>query len=405
MRRTSTRRLPTALRRFLEVLAFVSILGLAYVTYEAAALNSTWGSIERVPLNTTQPDGGQPDRPSDGVPVPASPETTEPPKVEGERRAPGAHDTSAGSVPATTQPVSTPEPATPPAGHSDTGPSARSTTTTAGGTSIVQQAEDAPAAVALIGTDSRSGLSDLGDFGDFAGQRADVIMLALRSGDEVTLLSVPRDLYVEDTCRHGHHRIGDAYAGCGDRPGLTHLVAELEHVTRTDIQHAAAVDLAGFPAVVDALGGYEICTEHDLRDAKSGLDLAAGCRMADGETTLAWLRSRHTERHVDGGWEPVPGVSDLTRNERQRSFLLDMFERLRRRSGPGAILDGLRTAAPHLTIDDQLSMADAAAWVWRLRGADVETGEIPVRNRATAGGAAVLVPTTDVAQLVDDLAP
>src|SRR5690606_41996551 len=75
---------------------------------------------------------------------------------------------------------------------------------------------------------------------------------------------------------------------------LAVLAAELERLTGVAIGHAAAVDLAGFPAVVDELGGYEICVDYPLRDLKSGLELDEGCTVADGrsEEHTSELQSR-----------------------------------------------------------------------------------------------------------------
>jgi LCP family protein required for cell wall assembly len=181
------------------------------------------------------------------------------------------------------------------------------------------------------------------------------------------------------------------------------VVRELESLTGLEVAHAAAVDLAGFQTIVDALGGYEICTDHPLRDSKSGLSLPAGCTDADGATTLAWIRSRRTQQEVDGRWQTVPAVSDLTRNERQRIFMVDMFERIAADSDPRTILGVLREAAPHLTVDDGLSLREAAVWAWRFRGADVQTADIPVADHRTSAGAAVLVPTVDIATHVADI--
>ena len=257
----------------------------------------------------------------------------------------------------------------------------------------------------LVGSDSRSGIENLDNFGSFAGERADVIVLAIREGEDVTLLSVPRDLYVEDSCGGGWHRINEAFAGCADRHGLAVLAAELERLTGVAIGHAVAVDLAGFPAVVDELGGYEICVDYPLRDLKSGLELDEGCTVADGDTALQWLRSRYTERLVDGEWEYVPGVSDLTRNERQRSFLLSMFDRLTRTSGLGEVRRVLESVAPHLTIDDELAIRDLASWLWDFRSAEIEAESIPVAAETTSGGASVLVPTVDVEEFTASLNP
>lgn len=396
------RQLNRSVRWLLVAVLVVALAGGVYVLSEAASLTSAWKSIERVPLaadtTTNDPDGTS-----------VTGDAAETTSDTGDETA----DSQGGdTTPVTTLPSrSTFAPST---GEEvrGTGNSPSSTSTTVASTTttaenpastILEQAPEPPQVVVLVGSDSRSGLDDLSDFGEFGGRRADVIVLAIRSGEQVTLLSVPRDLYVPDSCRGGMHRINAAFAGCGDQHGLTTLVHELEEVTGLDIDHAAAADLAGFQAVIDALGGYEICTDHAMRDTRSGLELDAGCTRADGETTLQWVRSRYTEIRVDGAWQTVSGISDLTRNERQRQLLMDTFDRLTDRSDPLAIRDALKEAAPHLTIDDELSLTDVAAWTWMLRDAEVRDAEIPVRRETTSGGASVLVPTVDVAEYVADL--
>jgi hypothetical protein len=63
------------------------------------------------------------------------------------------------------------------------------------------------------------------------------------------------------------------------------------------------------------------------------------------------------------------------------------------------ILNTIQSLASHLTIDDQLSLTDAAAWAWGFCSASVETDEIPVTVKVVAGGADVLVPTVDIASI------
>jgi LCP family protein required for cell wall assembly len=271
------------------------------------------------------------------------------------------------------------------------------------GSAELRASKAPPTVIALVGTDSRSGLDDLDDFGDFETANADVILLAIRTGEEWTLLSIPRDLYVEDLCDGGRHKIAEAYQGCENISGLSMVVSELERTTGLDIAHAAAVDLAGFQKVVDILGGYELCTELPLRDSKSGLDIAAGCTLADGEQTLQWLRSRYTQEQVDGTWRTAESVSDLTRNQRQRQFLLDMFDRVTEGASPDTMLELVNDVAPFVTIDDRLSLTDVAAWGWELRSAGLDTAEIPVEFDATPEGASVLVPTVDVRDFIDEL--
>lgn len=355
------------------LLACVLVAGLLIVD-RVWALSTAWDSIERVPLEPTV--------------------TTL--RLERARGAtePDPPTTTSGQVAPTdgaSRTVTTTE----------TTPS--SSTTSRSSDEFVETSPPPPQVLALIGTDSRIALESTANFGDFPGERADVITLAIRHGAELTLLSVPRDLYTRDTCNGGHHRISSAYSDCGEDPGLSHLVAELELVTGLDIQHAVAVDLAGFQEIVDSVGGYEICAEYPLRDRKSGLTLDEGCTVADGAMTLAWLRSRYTERLVDGDWEYVPGVSDLSRNMRQRRFLVSMLHRQAEKASAGDVLGLVQSIAPHLTIDEELTLPDAASWIWDLRNAPVKTREIPVTSETTSTGAAVLVPTVDIEEFVDEL--
>lgn len=350
--------------------------------FHAVSLRSSWASVDRVAIDTT----------STTVPTTTVPSTTVSPTTTG--------STDEEIFPEVPLPENTSTTTQPPTTSSPTSPT---TSTSSSGRKLLENADSVPSVIALVGSDSRAGLAESGDFGDFRGRRADVIVLAIRDGERVSLLSVPRDLQVADSCRGGRHRISEALQGCGDTGGLAHLVRELENLTGLDIQHVAAVDLAGFQDVVDAMGGYEICTDHAVRDRKSGLELDVGCTMADGETTLQWLRSRYTERLVDGTWETVPEVSDLTRNTRQRKFLTDIFSRVVERRDPRAILDLVETVAPYLTIDDQLSLADAASWLWDYRTADVSTSEIPVIYRRTEQGASVLVPKVDVEEFASGI--
>jgi LCP family protein required for cell wall assembly len=274
-----------------------------------------------------------------------------------------------------------------------------STTTTVALTSTIPD-DEIPSTVLLVGSDSRANLEDLAEFGDFVGQRADVIVLAMISGDEVSLLSIPRDLAVEDSCDGGVHKIGEAYEGCDGGSGLGQLVTEVEALTGVEVEHAASIDMAGFQATVDAVDGYEICTEYPLRDLHSGLALDAGCQTADGETTLAWIRSRHTQQYVDGAWEVYPAVSDLVRNERQREFLIDMLHRIGNDLSVDQVLAVAQEVAPFMTIDDQLSLRDVVRLGWQFRDADVEVLEIPVIDDTLDNGTAVLVPAGDIEAMI-----
>ena len=177
----------------------------------------------------------------------------------------------------------------------------------------------------IVGSDSRESLPDdfnTDFFGDFAGERADVIMLArFDPGTGVKLLSLPRDLKVEIPGR-GTNKINAAYAFGG--PDL--LVATVEDATGISINHYIEIDFGGFARVVDALGGVEMVFDHPARDNKSGLSITeAGTHVLSGEQALAFARSRSYQELRDGTWKTVGG-NDIARTGRQQQLMLEIFE-------------------------------------------------------------------------------
>lgn len=271
----------------------------------------------------------------------------------------------------------------------------------------VPSARDGIDTFLMVGTDSRDNLEDLDGFGDFEGARADVLLLLIRPRDneeQAALVSLPRDLWVSTPC--GQMRINDTLEGCEDMNGESTLLATVESLTGLGVDHMALADMSGFQEVVDQLGGYEICVERPVRDTKANLDLPAGCHLADGADTLAWLRSRNTQEQTeDDQWVQMDGVNDLTRNERQRAFLTDMLGRLGNFSDPRDALQAAQTISPYVTVDDGLGISQAVSLAWTMRGVDEDITEIdiPVDDYVTQGGAEVLVAAVDIESVIADV--
>lgn len=256
----------------------------------------------------------------------------------------------------------------------------------------------------LVGSDSRDDLEDLQGFGRISGNRADVVMVLLRTETETAVLSLPRDLWVTNACTGREARINGMLQGCGEKMnGPTLLTLAVESLIGETVDHFAMVDLAGFQNAVDAIGGYEICVEFPVRDRRSNLDLPAGCTMASGDQALAWLRSRHTQELTDAGWRTMSGMSDLARNDRQRAFLISMMASLSDFSSPQAVTAAAQAVAPYLTVDTGLTLIEAVNLAWTMRGlssGSVIELSLPVYGYTTEEGAAVLLPSIPVDEIV-----
>lgn len=231
-------------------------------------------------------------------------------------------------------------------------------------------------------------------------RRADVILLFMvpTDGSPPILTSIPRDLYLPNPCSGGMSRVNANLNGCGSyATGPEQVAIAVEDFTGVPIDHFVVFDFEGFTAIVDRVGGVEICVPYPVRDngvKPTSLSLPAGCTQADGDQALAWVRSRKTEGLINGAWQPI-GASDLTRNDRQQDLLVQAMGRLGTFSDISELTALVEELAPLVTIDDGLGVGAAVAFAWDLRGLDADAIRrirIPVADYVDPSGRWVLVP-------------
>lgn len=248
----------------------------------------------------------------------------------------------------------------------------------------------------VVGTDSRAGIDAdtenagviLGD--GIAGERTDTIAVLRVEGDRVSLLAIPRDLYVA-LPDGSSNRINAAFAF----GGATDLVATVQRELGIGIDHYLQIDLAGFLGLVDALGGVTIDFEHPAFDDRSGLAIeVAGPNHLDGSAALAYVRSRRYTELVDGAMV-TDTTSDLGRVERQQRFLAAVMAELGATRNPLTLLSALSAVASNVTVDSDLGLFDAVSLGLTLRGAEPSTATVPTARHITSSGADVLVLTAD----------
>lgn len=181
----------------------------------------------------------------------------------------------------------------------------------------------------LVGSDSRQGLSEedinrLGTGGDIGVGRTDTIMvLHLPRSGEPTLLSIPRDSYV-NVPGWGMDKANAAFTVGG--PEL--LTQTVEEATGLRIDHYAEIGMGGLANMVDAVGGVEMCPAEPMYDPLANLDIQAGCQEFDGAAALGYVRTRAT------------ALGDLDRVVRQREFFSALLSTA---TSPGTLLNPFRT--------------------------------------------------------------
>jgi len=246
----------------------------------------------------------------------------------------------------------------------------------------------------VIGTDQRTGGG--------ASVRADVILLVVLppNTDEVVMVSIPRDLYVNNPCVNRKTKINANLNGCGSSVSGPELMAvAVEDYTGIPVDHFLLFDFEGFKDVIDTVGGVEICVgEYPVRDTNPGLngfEMPAGCSTADGESALGWVRSRKTQQYVDGRWVRMSGVTDLTRNVRQQDLLVTALETLKGVRDANELASLVEDVTGAFTIDEGLGLGEAVGIMWDARTIDLDDIFRPVlevRFSVTDAGESILVP-------------
>ncbi len=244
----------------------------------------------------------------------------------------------------------------------------------------------------VVGTDSRDGVAADAEnagliFGEgIAGERTDTIAVLRVEDGVVSLLAIPRDLYLPID-GGSPSRINAAFA----RGGPASLARTIQAELGIGIDHYLEVDFAGFLGLVDALGGVTIDLPFPARDPKSGLDIPqAGPVELDSAMALAYVRSRNYIELVDGQERRDP-TADLGRVQRQQKFLGALFAELGTTVNPFTMLDALDAVADNVRVDSGLSLRDAARLGLAVRGASPGTATVPTTRFITDAGADVLL--------------
>lgn len=254
--------------------------------------------------------------------------------------------------------------------------------------------------VLLVGSDSREGLTReernrLGTGDDTGGARTDSILLLHTGGGESTLMSIPRDSYVEIP-GHGMDKINASFSVGG--PKL--LTQTIEQNTGLKIDGYMEIGFGGFAQVVDAVDGVKICVKDDMQDEQAHIDLKKGCQTLDGKNALGYVRARYSDPE-----------GDLGRAKRQREFLGALSSKM---MTPSNVLLPWRahslgtSSAGALTVGDDDSMIGTGRALWAFRGIANGKGNsvtVPISNNnlETPEGSAVEWDEEQSEQLFKDL--
>ena len=193
------------------------------------------------------------------------------------------------------------------------------------------------------------------------GVNSDVIMILHLdpSVPRVSILSIPRDLFVPNARSDGANKVDAALAD-----GPTQLVATIEEDFGIPIQHYVELNFDSFASVVTSIGGITMYFPEPVFDAYSGLNVPTpGCHHLDGVQALQVVRARHLQYKAPTVTATTPHTwpqeaqSDLARIVRDHEFLRVLATKVSQRglSNPIADQQLIAAVASQLTVDSGFS--------------------------------------------------
>ena len=197
----------------------------------------------------------------------------------------------------------------------------------------------------------------IGDRTSF-GERSDTIMIIRidPSSKQAAILSFPRDLWVDIAGTTRQNRINSAFQSTDPN----RLVATIKENFDIPIDHYVNINFCAFKEIVTAVDGVKVPFLYPTRDKKTGFNVAApGCVNFDGDTALAYVRSRSGYRYFDPtkqAWLEDP-TGDLGRIKRQQDFLRRSMQRALDKGSKSLSVanDLLNAALKNVITDDELS--------------------------------------------------
>lgn len=225
----------------------------------------------------------------------------------------------------------------------------------------------------------------------------------------VSVLSIPRDMYVERS-DVGGARINKLFEiGIqkyeSEHKGLELVRKTISELFEISLPYAVKIDFQGFEKVIDELDGIDVFVEETIDDpfypdenfGNEPFYLPAGNRHLDGKTALKYVRSRKTS-------------SDFDRSKRQQQVLLairDKAEKKHVMRSPRKLKNIFNEIEDHVTTNmdlrELITLAGMAPdldkdkiFPWNMHDDPVKTGGFlyaPVRE--LYGGAFVLLPASD----------
>ena len=210
------------------------------------------------------------------------------------------------------------------------------------------------------------------------GVNSDVVMVLHLdpATHSVSILSIPRDLFVPNARADGANKIDAALF-----EGPTQLIAAIQEDFGIPIQHFVELNFDSFINVVNALGQIKMYFPEPIFDSFSGLDIqTTGCLKLDGADALQVVRARHLQYKSpdvttdDPNYWPYEAQSDIARIRRDHEFLRVLATAIQQRGLSNPLTDQqiISSVVGQLVVDQGFSATDMLNLVLTFHSVSVD---------------------------------
>ncbi|MFE7173833.1 LCP family protein [Streptomyces sp. NPDC057616] len=235
--------------------------------------------------------------------------------------------------------------------------------------------------ILLIGTDKRTGKGNTkyGDSGSVGHADTTILLHVSKDRSNATALSIPRDLITDvPDCptkqEDGTEKVITGTSGVRFNTSLGQDERTPSCVARTVTEltgikpdNFMVADFNAVKTLTTAVGGVDVCLGKDINDPDSHLNLKKGTRHIEGETALAFVRTRHA----------VGFGGDLSRITLQQQFLSALMRKLKSNdtlTNPAKMIKVAEAGTKALTVDSNLDS------IGKLKDLGLELGKLNPKN-------------------------
>ncbi len=211
-----------------------------------------------------------------------------------------------------------------------------------------------------------------------------VVISLIPSTHHTTLISVPRDLWVQNPANSGHYtKLNAVYpVAAGDTntdpvAGGMAAVHKVSLVTGLNVNYWLTINFAGFRDLINSIGGIDVYVPDsfnacypkndnaDIDPSWIKIQFNKGMQDMDGETAIRYARAREPlEVCGKGTSENQAELTDFARSARQQIIIKAALAKVKQVSTWPSLFNAL--AALQHTIYTNMSLADLTAFALKM---------------------------------------